>query len=357
MGTTPEPAEEAAGPAGEQAGEPAGASRRRRIIIAAVAALVVLAVAAAAFFLTRPRAEPPAPAAPPAAPPPSPSPSATPSPTPTPEPPPTDLNILLIGSDSRVNARAEAVAGNVSDQRGDVLVLVHIPADRQSIYGISMMRDLWVDVPGYGGAKINAGLEYGGIPLQTRTVESLLGTHIDHTVMVDFEGFAALVDAVGGIDVDVTTPFTGTIESQHYYPPGVNRLDGALALDFVRERKAFADGDYQRVRNQQTFLKAVLAKAAGGILVDRAAAHAFVTGVLPHVSVTPGLTPETVERLAFSLRAVPPGNGAFFALPTAGVGTSPDGQSIVVQNQAGTAEVAAALASGTLAQYVASRNQ
>lgn len=318
---------------------------------------MVVAVAVAAFLLNRPRTETSAPAPSPSAPAPTPTPTATPTPTPTPEPPPTDLNILLIGSDSRVNARSDALAGVHSDQRGDVLVLIHLPADRQSVYGISMMRDLWVDVPDYGGAKINAGLEFGGIPLETRTVESLLGTHIDHTVMVDFEGFAALVDALGGIDVDVKVPFTGTIESQHYYPPGVNRLDGALALDFVRERKAFADGDYQRVRNQQTFLKAVLAKAlGGGFLVDRNAAHTFITGVLPHVSVTPGLTPETLERLAFSLRAVPPGNGAFFALPTAGVGTSTDGQSIVLQNPAATAEVAAALASGTLADYVASHN-
>jgi hypothetical protein len=78
--------------------------------------------------------------------------------------------------------------------------------------------------------------------------------------------------------------------------------------------------------------------------------------VLPHVSVTPGLTLETLERLAFSLRAVPPGNGTFFTLPTAGIGTSTDGQSIVLQDQAATAEVAAALSSGTLADYVAARN-
>lgn len=346
------------GPAPPPAG---GRSGRRKLIAAVVAALLVVGVAAAALLLNRPRTETSAPAASPSAP--ASTPSATPTPTPTPppppppEPPPTDLNILLIGSDSRVNARADALAGANSDQRGDVLVLIHLPADRQHVYGISIMRDLWVDIPDYGGAKVNAGLELGGIPLQTRTVEALLKTHVDHTVMVDFEGFAALVDALGGIDVDVTTPFTGTIESQHYYAPGVNRLNGALALDFVRERKAFADGDYQRVRNQQTFLKAVIAKAvSGGGLADPAAARAFITGVLPHVSVTPGLTTETLARIAFSLRTVPPGNGAFFALPTAGIGTSTDGQSIVLQNPAATAEVAAALAAGTLPDYIASHN-
>ncbi|MFS0717656.1 LCP family protein [Arthrobacter sp. 1P04PC] len=339
-----------AGPAG--AGPGAGL-RRRRILLIAAAALLVAVLAVAAILLGRPQPEPVRPAAQPT-PTPSASPTPTPSPTSTPEPPATDLNLLIIGSDSRGNARADAVAGAPSDQRGDALIFVHLPADRQHVYGISIMRDLWVDIPDHGQAKVNAALELGGIDLQTRTVEALLQTHIDHTVMADFEGFAALADAVGGIDVDVTLPFTSTLESGHTFTPGINHLTGPQALDFVRERKAFADGDYQRVRDQQTFLKAVLAKAVGGgALADRATARAFVTGVLPHVSVTPGLTLDTLERLSYSMRGTPPGNAAFFTLPTAGIGTSTDGQSIVLQDPAATAEVAAALAAGTLPDYIA----
>lgn len=342
--------------AGTGAGAGPGAVlRRRRILLIAAAALLVAVLAVAAIWLGRPQPEPVRPAAQPTpTPSPSASPSPTPSPTPTPEPPATDLNFLIIGSDSRVNARADAVAGAPSDQRGDALIFVHLPADRQHVYGISIMRDLWVDIPDHGQAKVNAALELGGIGLQTRTVEALLQTHIDHTVMADFEGFAALTDAVGGIDVDVTLPFTSTLESGHTFTPGINHLTGPQALDFVRERKAFADGDYQRVRDQQTFLKAVLAKAVGsGALADRATARAFVTGVLPHVSVTPGLTLDTLERLSYSMRGTPPGNTAFFTLPTAGIGTSTDGQSIVLQDPAATAEVAAALAAGTLPDYIA----
>ena len=134
----------------------------------------------------------------------------------------------------------------------------------------------------------------------------------------------------------------------------MNRLNGPQALAFVRERKAFGDGDYQRVRNQQTFLKAVMAKmAAEGGLTDRNTVKQLVATVLPHVTVTPGLTVETLERLAFSLRSTAPGNGVFFTLPTAGVGTSRDGQSIIWQNPAATAAVSAALSSGTLGEYVA----
>ena len=319
---------------------------------------MVLAVAAAAFLLTRPRTETAAPAQTSAPAPETPSaPAPEPTPTPTPDPPPAALNILLVGSDSRVNERAVAASGAASDQRGDALVLIHLPADRQNIYGISIMRDLWVDIPGHGAAKVNAGLELGGVPLMTQTVEALLGQPINHTVMLDFQGFAAMTDALGGVDVNVTRPFTSTVDDIVYFPPGVNRLDGVKALAFVRERHAFTDGDYQRVRNQQTFLKAVMAKmAAEGVLTDRTTVTRLVQTVLPHVTVSPGLTVESLEQLAFSLRSTPPGNALFFTLPTAGLGFSRDRQSIIRQNPAATAAVSAALASGTLGDYIAANN-
>jgi LCP family protein required for cell wall assembly len=343
-------------PGSENGAVPAGSPRRRRTILIAAAALVVLALVAAGFLLSRPRPEAPASTAPPA---PAPSPSATPTPTPTPtpEPQPSDLNILLIGSDSRVNARADAVAGTASDQRGDALIFIHLPADRQHVYGISIMRDLWVDIPDHGEAKVNAGLELGGLALETRTVEALLKTHIDHTVMADFEGFAALTDALGGIDVNVTVPFTSTVDTPYDFPAGVNRLNGAQALSFVRERHAFADGDYQRVRNQQTFLKAALAKLAGdGGLADRDTVKKLVRTVLPHITLDAGFSLESIESLVYSLRSTLPGHGVFFTLPTAGTGTSRDGQSIVLQDPAATAAVSAALAGGTLPEYVAANN-
>ena len=314
-----------------------------------IAGLVVLAVAAAAFLLNRPRTQTVAPVETSA-----PAPQKTPASTPTPDPPPVALNILLIGSDSRVNARAGAASGRASDQRGDALVFIHLPADRRSVYGISIMRDLWVDIPSYGAARVNAGLELGGVPLMTRTVETLLGQRINHTVMLDFQGFAAMTDALGGVDVNIKQPFTGTVDDFVRFPAGVNRLDGQKALAFVRERHAVADGDYQRVRNQQAFLKAVMAKmAAEGGLKNRDTVKKLVASVLPHITVDPGLTVQTLQRLAFSLRSTAPGEGVFFTLPTAGAGTSPNGQSVILQDRAATAAVSAALASGTLGKYVA----
>ena len=363
MGNAPEPAAAASAASPSPPSSPGAGGRRRRTILFLGALLVLaIAVSTVAYVLTRPRPVAPAPAggavaaATPAAAPSTP-PAPTPSPTPTPEPPAVALNILLIGSDSRVNERAAAAAGSTSDQRGDALVLIHIPADRQSVYGISIMRDLWVDIPGHGAAKVNAGLELGGLPLMTQTVEALLGQHIDHTVMVDFQGFAAMTDALGGVDVDVKQSFTGTVDDKVHFPAGVNRLNGLKALAFVRERHAFAGGDYQRVRNQQAFLKAMMAKlAAEGGLADRDTVRKLITTVLPHVTLDASFTLASLEDLAFSLRHTAPGRGVFFTLPTAGTGTSRDGQSIVLQDPAATAALSAALGSGTLARYVAANN-
>ena len=349
MGNAPEPA------AAASAAFPSSAAGGRRRIILLLGVLLAVVVAVAAYVLTRPRTGDAAPAggvipaAPPAAVHPAPA-----SPTPKPEPPAVALNILLIGSDSRVNERAAAAAGSTSDQRGDALVLIHIPADRQGMYGVSIMRDLWVDIPGYGKAKVNAGLELGGLPLMTRTVEALLGQHIDHTVMLDFQGFAAMTDALGGVDVDVERSFTGTVDDKVHFPAGVNRLNGLEALAFVRERHAFTDGDFQRVRNQQIFLKAVMTKmASDGGLADRDTVRKLVRTVLPHVTLDASFTAESLENLAFSLRNTDPARAVFFTLPTAGMGFSRDGQSIVLQDPAATAAVSAALRSETLAGYAA----
>ncbi|MDV8147015.1 LCP family protein [Arthrobacter sp. B10-11] len=296
--------------------------------------------------------------------------TATPSPTetatapapappapPAPEPPPTALNILLIGSDSRGDFRAEeaqAAAGTPADQRADVLMLIHIPADRQKVYGISIMRDTWATIPGYGQAKINAGLELGGTPLMVRTVETLFNTRIDHAVVVDFKGLWDATNALGGVDVNVTVPFTSTHDTRRYFPAGINRLDGGAALEFVRERYAFADGDFQRIRNQQTFLKAFIGKfMSEGTLSNPSTVMLLVNTLRPYVLVDPGLTPETLVRLAYSLREVGPEDAVMFRLPDGGFGFSTDGQAIVYQNPGAVGAISAALANGTLADYVA----
>ncbi|MCU1517654.1 MAG: cell envelope-related function transcriptional attenuator common domain protein [Pseudarthrobacter sp.] len=265
----------------------------------------------------------------------------------------TSLNILVLGSDSRGASSQEGLAGAGSDQRADAIMLVHIPADRSKIYSISLMRDLWVGIPGKGQAKINAALAYGGVPLMVQTVESMFNQRIDHIAMIDFEGFVGLTDALGGVEVDIPAPFVSYHDYFHF-PAGLNTLDGAHALEFVRERYAYSDGDYQRVRNQQVFVRALLAKnLSADTLLNPIKVHNVVSAMAPFISVDDGLNAATLAGLAAELKDVRPGDMEMFTIPTRGTGTSADGQSIVLADPGAIAAISAAMAADTLGDYVA----
>ncbi len=99
------------------------------------------------------------------------------------------MNILLIGSDTR----------KTENGNSDTLIVLHLSADRKSVYLVSFPRDMWVTVPGYGKQKINAAYSYGGSSLAAQTIESMTGARIDHVVKVDFANFIKLVDTVGPV--------------------------------------------------------------------------------------------------------------------------------------------------------------
>ncbi|WP_247042221.1 LCP family protein [Arthrobacter rhizosphaerae] len=345
---------------------PANMQGRPQLFLAlAISFVLVLGVISAALYFNRqPTASPgPSPTVTSTptetpTPTPTPAPAPPPPPPPPPEPPPVAMNILLIGSDIRGDARAaeaeRGFTGQRADHRADVLMLVHVPADRQHIYGISLMRDLWVDIPGYGGSKINASLEIGGVPLVHHTVSTLLNSPIDRTIMVDFDGIKHIAEILGGVEVNVPIPFTSTHDARDHFPAGINKLYGSQLLQFLRERYAFSDGDYQRVRNQQTFLRSLLAQALNySWLAEPNKARDMVVAVAPHVTLDPSADLAELGRLAYSLRGTRPENTIFFTLPTAGTGFSADGQSIVLQNPAATAAVGAALSEGRIGEYIA----
>ena len=267
------------------------------------------------------------------------------------------VNILLVGSDSRGATSATAESGAPSDQRSDTMMLVHIPGDRQQVYVISIMRDLWVHIPDHGSAKINAALAFGGVPLMVQTVETLLGQRLDHVAFVDFEGFKGLTDAVGGVTVDVQKAFTASQTSDIHFNAGPQTMNGEQALAFVRERYAFADGDYQRVRDQQAFMKALVSKiATPQTLANPVTLANAVNGFSPYLTVDSGLTASAVASLGLELVNVRPKDIATFTLPTGGTGWSTDGQSIVLLNQAATTGLADAMAQGTVPKYVVANN-
>lgn len=263
---------------------------------------------------------------------------------------PSATNMLLLGSDSRAASVEDAEAGAPTDQRSDTMMWVHIPADRKNIYIMSIMRDTWVNVPGYGESKINSAMAYGGIPLTVQTLEGLFDTRLDHVASIDFEGFAALTDALGGVEVNVPVAFN---TKQFSFNAGKQDLTGEQALAFVRERKAFSDGDYQRVKNQQVFLKAIMSRfLTAETLTNPVTLSKLVDTVSPYVSVDASLDAGKAAALAVELRDVRAADVTSFTLPTRGIGTSADGQSIVLRDDAAITQIRDALKNGTLGTYV-----
>ncbi|MFC8614859.1 LCP family protein [Micromonospora purpureochromogenes] len=228
------------------------------------------------------------------------------------------MNIMILGSDSRDPE-------NTGGSRSDTIILAHLPKDRSSAQLISIPRDTWVSVPRskdgqHGGrdAKINAAYAWGGVPLMVQTLEQFTGVRIDHVTMVDFAGFKEIVDALGGIDVDVEKSFTSIHPPFRTFSPGRQRMDGEAALDYSRQRKQFADGDFARIRHQQQVIRAILDKAAsGGVLANPGKLNSFVKATSNAVAVDKSLS---LLDLAMELRGLRSGNLAFVTCPAKGTG-------------------------------------
>jgi len=261
------------------------------------------------------------------------------------------MNILLMGSDSRADATTIDDAGP-SDQRTDTMMLVHVDGDRENVFVMSIMRDLYVPIPGRGENKINAAFAYGGSPLTVQTVEDLLGVRIDHVAIIDFEGFKGMTTALGGVDVNSPRGFS---TGPYTFEAGPNKLEGDAALAFVRERYAFADADFQRVKNQQAFVRGLVNTVLSRqTLTDPGKISEFVTAMSPYLTVDQGFDAGTAAGLGISLRNITPAQMHFFTVPTAGTG-SVGGQSIVNVDQIGLEAVKQGLATDTLVDVPAAR--
>ena len=123
-------------------------------------------------------------------------------------------------------------------------MILHIDADREGASLISIPRDSWVNVPGYGHNKINAAFSLAGPSLAVETVEDLTGVRIDHLAVVDWEGFRSLIDTVGGVTVTVPR----TVEDPHndvVWTKGRHPLNGAAGADLLRQRYGLPDGRHR----------------------------------------------------------------------------------------------------------------
>jgi len=211
------------------------------------------------------------------------------------------LNVLVMGSDTR-----EGEGNNIDNltgdgERSDTTILVHLAADRQRAYGISIPRDLLVDrpdcttadgetIPGATGQMWNTAFALGGPACTIQQFEQITGLRLDHFVVVDFAGFRGMVDAIGGVEMcipeDIVDPAHGiNIEA------GTRKLKGYEALNYVRERYVIGDGsDLGRMKRQQAFVASMAHQVvSAGTLARPDRLIRFLNSATKSLTVDPGL--------------------------------------------------------------------
>jgi LCP family protein required for cell wall assembly len=255
------------------------------------------------------------------------------------------MNVLLLGSDSR--------NPDTTASRSDTIMLLHLDADHQHAYGISIPRDTWVYIPagntphGNTHAKINSAYAWGGIPLAVTTVETFTGVRIDHVVLIDFAGFQHVVDALGGVDMTVDKTITSIFPPHRTFNQGRQHFTGAEALDYVRQRYQYPDGDFTRERHQWQLLNALLDKATDtGTLTNPGRLTTLAQAVTGSVTVDQSFD---LVDVALQLRDLRSSDITFLTNPNLGTGWE-DGQSVVLPDPVEDKSLYHAVANDTIAR-------
>ncbi|WP_374227504.1 LCP family protein [Streptomyces sp. AC627_RSS907] len=236
-------------------------------------------------------------------------------------------NVLLIGSDSRAGDGNADYGRDSGTERSDTTILLHLSAGRDSATAVSLPRDLMVDVPGCRHrdgtrtrpvfAQFNYAYEAGGSACTVRTVEKLTGVRIDHHVVVDFEGFKRMVDALDGVEVCLREPVDDK-DARLRLPAGRVTLDGEQALGYVRARKSLGDGsDTDRMDRQQRFLGALVSKVqSNDVLLNPVKLYPVLDAATSSLTTDPGLASlRGLYDLARGLRHIPTERTQFLTVP------------------------------------------
>ncbi len=274
-----------------------------------------------------------------------------------PDPAPRDARtILVVGSDSRGDlGEGEGVQGTgeqfVEGQRSDTMILVHLYGDdgRSRDGGraqlISLPRDSWVTIPAHDDpttgapvpaaeAKLNAAFLQGGPALLVRTVEALSGLRIDHYAQVDFDGFVAMVDALDGVEVCLSTPAKDEVSGADLRA-GRQTVRGSQALAFVRQRAGLPRQDIDRIARQQAFIAAIVRKALStGTLSSPLRLDRVLDVATRSLQVDDRTSVGDLRDLALRFRSASGEGVTFTTLPYADIGGRRDGQSVVLLDQA-----------------------
>ena len=239
------------------------------------------------------------------------------------------MNILVMGSDARAGqgsgfGQAERFGDSA---RSDTTLLIHLYQGHRQALAVSIPRDSLVTIPSCtredGSAtsewttKFNAAFSEAGPACTIRTVEQLTGVFIDHYVVVDFKGFQAMVDAIGGVTMCLTDAVHDT-KAHLDLPAGTTNLDGKTALAFVRSRYGMGDGsDTARIRRQQAFLAALMREVKGaGVLLNPVRLYRLLDATTGSLTMDPAFASlQKLQSVALSLRGLSSKDLRFVSVP------------------------------------------
>jgi LCP family protein required for cell wall assembly len=237
------------------------------------------------------------------------------------------LNILVMGSDSRAGAGNDIDGQTEIGERSDTTILVHISADRKTVYGVSLPRDAMVarpeceddagkTVPASDSVIFNEAYALAGPTCTVAQVESLTGIYIDHYVTVDFNGFKDMVEAVHGVTVCIPEDVD---DSEHgiTFDAGTQELNGQQALDYVRERSSTPNADIGRMKRQQAFIASMINKVvSAGTLTRPTRVYSFLKAATGSVVTDPGLASlSKLANLAYQFRKTSLDDITFITVP------------------------------------------
>lgn len=214
-------------------------------------------------------------------------------------------NILLIGNDSRTQDESG---------RSDAMILISISSKTNSIHMTSLLRDIYVEIPGHDGNRLNAAYAYGGPELLMETLEENFGIEVNRYMLVNFQAFANLVDAVGGVDLEVTNEevqyingylveynqLEGRAEGTDYLDTslsGTIHLNGPQALAYCRNR--YIGTDFARTERQRKVLSAAMKSAPVAMLTN---GGELIEGIASNV--TTNLTKSEISGLMIQAPAM-----------------------------------------------------
>ncbi|MFF9650332.1 LCP family protein [Streptomyces sp. NPDC014622] len=242
-------------------------------------------------------------------------------------------NYLIVGSDSRAGMTDEDKkrlhTGSAEGKRTDSMMILHDGSNGPTL--ISLPRDSNVEIPSYKGSdsgklypargrftKLNAAYAEDGPELLVRTVEFNTGLHIDHYVEIGFGGFANIVDAIGGVELDIPKAFKDK-KSGADFKAGKQTLNGEQSLAFVRTRYAFAESDLARTKNQQKFLAALASQTATpSTILNPFKLYPTMSAGLDTLIVDEDMSIWSLGQMFFAMKGVTGGDGTSMNMPISG---------------------------------------